>query len=72
MIQQTFESLEIGDKESLIRTVSERARILEVENTPTRRLAQPEDVADAMFFLASRNSGQINGQTLYISGGALM
>jgi 3-oxoacyl-[acyl-carrier protein] reductase len=52
--------------------LSERARILEAENTPTKRLAQPEDVADTIFFLASRNSGQINGQTLHISGGALM
>ena len=55
-----------------IADLSERARILEAENTPTKRLAQPEDVADTIFFLASRNSGQINGQTLHISGGALM
>ena len=55
-----------------IADLSERARILEAENTPTKRLAQPEDVADTIFFLASRNSGQINGQTLHISGGALI
>ncbi|MGO1259579.1 MAG: SDR family NAD(P)-dependent oxidoreductase [Brachybacterium sp.] len=39
---------------------------------PLRRLAQPEDLANAVAFLASPASGYITGQTLSVSGGLTM
>ncbi len=39
---------------------------------PMRRLAQPEDVAAAVAFLASERAGYITGQTLSVSGGLTM
>ncbi|MEX2246520.1 MAG: SDR family oxidoreductase [Dehalococcoidia bacterium] len=37
---------------------------------PTRRLGEPEDVAAAIVFLASKHARQITGQTLIVDGGA--
>lgn len=39
---------------------------------PLRRLAQPEDLANAVAFLASPRSTYITGQTLSVSGGLTM
>lgn len=39
---------------------------------PLRRLAEPEDVAAAVAFLASDEAGYITGQTLSVSGGLTM
>ena len=40
--------------------------------TPLRRLGQPEDVANAIAFLASEEARQITGQVLSVSGGSWM
>jgi NAD(P)-dependent dehydrogenase (short-subunit alcohol dehydrogenase family) len=37
--------------------------------TPLGRIAQPQDIAPAVVFLASSDSSFIIGETLYISGG---
>lgn len=39
---------------------------------PLRRLGKPEDIADAVAFLASENASFITGQTLSVSGGYTM
>jgi 2-hydroxycyclohexanecarboxyl-CoA dehydrogenase len=39
---------------------------------PMRRLGRPEDVAPAVAFLASDESGYVTGQTLSVSGGLTM
>jgi 2-hydroxycyclohexanecarboxyl-CoA dehydrogenase len=39
---------------------------------PMRRLAQPQDIAPAVAFLASDDAGYITGQTLSVSGGLTM
>jgi len=39
---------------------------------PVARLGQPEDIAHAVAFLASRNSGFITGVTLHVNGGMYM
>jgi 3-oxoacyl-[acyl-carrier protein] reductase len=40
-----------------------------VARTPLGRIGQPDDVASAVAFLASEDSGWINGQAIYASGG---
>jgi NAD(P)-dependent dehydrogenase (short-subunit alcohol dehydrogenase family) len=44
-------------------------RVLDM--TPMRRLADPEDVADAIVFLASARAAMITGHTLPVDGGFL-
>jgi 3-oxoacyl-[acyl-carrier protein] reductase len=39
---------------------------------PSRKLGKPEDVAKAIAFLASDDSGYINGQVLCVDGGMAM
>jgi NAD(P)-dependent dehydrogenase (short-subunit alcohol dehydrogenase family) len=41
------------------------------EMTPLRRLAEPEDVASAILYLASAASGMVTGHTLPVDGGFL-
>jgi 2-hydroxycyclohexanecarboxyl-CoA dehydrogenase len=43
-----------------------------VRAVPMRRLAEPEDIAAAVAFLASDRAGYITGQTLSVSGGLTM
>ena len=39
---------------------------------PSERLGEPEDVANAVLFLASDLSNYINGETLHVNGGLYM
>nr|BBH87927.1 beta-ketoacyl-ACP reductase [Thermosporothrix sp. COM3] len=41
-----------------------------VQQVPTRRFAEPEDVASLVVFLASGRNQQINGEVVRVSGGA--
>ena len=45
---------------------------LMLNQTPIGRLATPEEVANAIFFLASPSASYITGATLVITGGHLM
>lgn len=56
---------EIGKDNPKLRESLERA-------IPLRRLAQPEDLANAVAFMASPQSNYITGQTLSVSGGLTM
>jgi len=40
------------------------------KSTPLGRIAQPEDIATAVVFFASGDSGWVTGQTLIVAGGA--
>jgi len=43
-----------------------------LESVPAGRLGQPDEVADAVLFLASPSSGYITGQSLHVNGGMYM
>jgi 2-hydroxycyclohexanecarboxyl-CoA dehydrogenase len=43
-----------------------------IKSIPFRRLAEPEDVANAVAFLASPEASYITGQTVSVSGGLTM
>ena len=43
-----------------------------VRSIPFRRLAQPEDLANVVAFLASDEAGYVTGQTVSVSGGLTM
>ena len=40
-----------------------------ISKIPANRLGKPEDIANAVMFLASNNSDYINGETLHVNGG---
>lgn len=44
-------------------------RAVRARAVPLRRLGDPDDVADAVSFLCSEQSGYVNGQVLYVDGG---
>ena len=43
-----------------------------ISKIPSARLGDPEDVANAVLFLASKQSSYINGETLHVNGGLYM
>jgi 3-oxoacyl-[acyl-carrier protein] reductase len=57
---------------SLIADVPEKAKLLVTMQTPLRRLAKPQDVAQAIAFLLSDESSYISGETLRVCGGQIM
>lgn len=56
----------------LLAAVPEKFRDAFIRVTPLRRLAKPEEVADAVLFFASARSDFVTGQVLSISGGMTM
>lgn len=57
---------------SLIADVPEKIRILNSMQTPLRRLANPEDVAGVVTFLAGSDSGFLTGENIRVTGGQAM
>ena len=53
----------------LLAAVPEKFKEAFIRATPMRRLAKPEEVADAVLFLASNRSSFITGQVLSVNGG---
>ena len=41
-------------------------------NIPANRLGEPEDIANAVIFLASEESSYITGTTVHVNGGMYM
>ena len=52
--------------------VDEKFKEIILSKIPSARLGQPEDIANAVLFLASNQSDYINGETLHINGGLYM
>ena len=43
-----------------------------ISKIPSAKLGEPEDVANAVIFLASNQSNYINGETIHVNGGMYM
>ncbi|MHB8403813.1 MAG: 3-oxoacyl-ACP reductase FabG [Gammaproteobacteria bacterium] len=56
----------------MTRALSEEQRTAMINQVPLRRLGAPEDVAQAVLFLASPGAGYITGETLHVNGGMHM
>lgn len=52
--------------------IPEKYRDIIVANIPSKRVGQPEEVAELILFLASNNAAYINGQTIHINGGSYL
>ena len=52
--------------------IPEKMRLVLARQAPLRRLGRPEDVAEAVAFLASAQADYITGETLRINGGQIM
>ena len=50
----------------------EKFKEIIISKIPSARLGEPEDVANAVIFLASDQSNYINGETLHVNGGMYM
>ena len=57
---------------AMIANLPKKAKALAEMNTPLRRLADPQDVADAVAFLIGDQARHITGETLHVSGGVTM
>lgn len=57
---------------NLLADIQEKAKLLVAAKTPLRRLAKPEDIANAISFLASDKSDFMTGETIRVNGGQVM
>ena len=56
----------------MTRALPEETRKMFEAQTALGRFGAPQDIADAVLFLASEQAGYITGQTLHVNGGMLM
>ena len=59
-------------KTAMTDKIDEKFKEIIISKIPSARLGEPEDVANAVIFLASSNSDYINGETLHVNGGMYM
>ena len=59
-------------KTAMTDKIDEKFKELIVSKIPSARLGDPEDVANAVLFLASDQSNYINGETIHVNGGMYM
>ena len=59
-------------KTAMTDEIDEKFKEVIISKIPSARLGKPEDVANAVIFLASPQSDYINGETLHVNGGMYM
>ena len=59
-------------KTSMTDKINTKFKEMIISKIPSGRLGEPEDVANAVLFLASDLSNYINGETLHVNGGMYM
>lgn len=59
-------------KTAMTEKIDEKFKDIILSKIPSARLGYPEDIANAVLFLASNQSDYINGETLHVNGGLYM
>ncbi len=59
-------------KTAMTDKIDEKFKESIISKIPSARLGEPEDIANAVLFLASNQSNYINGETLHVNGGMYM
>ena len=59
-------------KTAMTDKIDEKFKEVIISKIPSARLGEPQDIANAVIFLASSLSDYINGETLHINGGMYM
>ncbi len=59
-------------KTAMTDKIDEKFKEIIVSKIPSGRLGEPDDIANAVLFLASEQSDYINGETLHVNGGMYM
>ena len=59
-------------KTAMTDKIDEKFKDIIIGKIPSARLGEPEDIANAVHFLASNQSNYINGETLHVNGGMYM
>jgi meso-butanediol dehydrogenase / (S,S)-butanediol dehydrogenase / diacetyl reductase len=71
-VQTPMQSRELDWEAQLRGTTPEAVRQMMIDDTPLRRLEQPEDVARTVAFLLSEDARFVTGEALAVNGGAYM
>ena len=59
-------------KTAMTDNIDEKFKEVIVSKIPSARLGEPDDIANAVFFLSSDQSDYINGETIHVNGGMYM
>ena len=59
-------------KTAMTDKIDEKFKEVIISKIPSLRLGEPEDIANAVLFLASDQSDYINGETIHVNGGMYM
>ena len=59
-------------KTTMTEKIDEKFKEIIISKIPSAKLGEPEDIANAVLFLASNQSNYINGETLHVNGGMYM
>ena len=59
-------------KTAMTDKIDDKFKEVIISKIPSARLGEPEDIANAVLFLSSKQSNYINGETLHVNGGMYM